>query len=155
MGNDDLLRPTLSDYRKPPSLYNSTGFFLSAFFGGPMGAGVYATANAWRLSRLSRDLPVFVVTVAAAYLLLIESWRLGWTRQLGEFLDMSSGRAQSIVVRALGLACFGAFFFVHRTYFRSAQVSGVTPIAGWKPGIAAVLAGWAANIAMAALIEHH
>lgn len=155
MGNDDLLRPTLSDYRKPPSLYNSTGYFLSAFFGGPLGAGVYAAANSWRLERLQRDLPVIVAVVAAAFLLLIESYKLGWVRELGGFLDMSPARALGIVVRAVGLLCFGAFYLMHRTYFRAAQVSGVTPIAGWKPGIAAVLAGWAANIALAALIEHH
>jgi len=149
------LRPTLSDYRKPPSLYNSTGFFLSAFFGGPLGAGVYATANSWRLGRLQRDLPVVVAMVAAAFLVLIESYRLGWIRELGDFLDMSPMRALGMASRALGLATFGAFYLLHRVYFRAARVSGVTPIAGWKPGIAAVLAGWAANIAMAAWIEHH
>ena len=66
LSNDDLLRPTLSDYRKPPALYNSTGFFLSAFFGGPLGAAMYGTANCHRLGRLSRDLPVIVGITAVA-----------------------------------------------------------------------------------------
>ena len=65
MRNDDLLRPTLSDYQRVPELYNSTGFFLSAFFGGPMGAAIYGGANSHRLNRLHTDLPLLVVVVAA------------------------------------------------------------------------------------------
>lgn len=155
MGNDHLLRPTLSDYRKPPALYGTTGFFLSAFFGGPVGAALYAIANSWRLGRLSRDLPVIVAITAAACLLLIESDRMGWLRQLGAYLDMSPSRSLNICVRVLGMACFSAIYFMHRTFFRAARVSGAERLAGWKPGIAAVLAGYAANIALAWWIEHH
>src|SRR6478672_6229260 len=77
LSNGDLLRPTLSDYRKPPALYHPTGFFVSAFFGGPVGAGVYAGANAWRLGRLWRDLPVILCIVAGAFLVMLELQRAG------------------------------------------------------------------------------
>ncbi len=155
MSNDDLLRPTLSEYRKPPSLYNSTGFFLSAFFGGPVGAGLYASANSFRLGRLSRDLPVIIAITAAAFLLLIEFDRMGLLAQLDDFLDGSRSRNLGIYVRGMGIACFGAIYIMHRGYFRAARVSGMKPLKGWVPGIAAVLAGFAANVAFTVWIQHH
>lgn len=155
MSNEDLLRPTLSGYRKPPALYNSTGFFLSAFFGGPLGAGLYATANSWRLGRLVRDLPVIVGITAAAFLVLFGLDRLGVLAQLNGYLGGSKSRNLEIYLRALGIACFGAIYLMHRGFFRAARVSGLKPLAGWIPGIAAVLAGYLANVAFATWIQHH
>lgn len=155
LSNDDLLRPTLSDYRKPPSLYNSTGFFLSAFFGGPVGAGVYAAANTFRLGRLSRDLPIIIAIMAAAFLVLIELDRMGVLVQIGSYLGGSRARNLEIYVRAMGIASFGAIYLLHRGYFRAARVSGVTPLPGWVPGIAAVLVGYFSNIAFIGWIQHH
>ena len=155
LSSDDLLRPTLSDYRKPPSLYNSTGFFLSAFFGGPVGAGLYAAANTFRLGRLARDLPVIIAITAGAFLLLIELDGMGVLARLGSYLGGTKARNLEIYVRAMGIASFGAIYLLHRGYFRAARVSGVTPLKGWIPGIAAVLAGYAANIAFIAWIQHH
>jgi hypothetical protein len=154
LSNEDLLRPTLSGYRQPPAVYNSTGFFLSAFFGGPLGAAVYGSANAWRLGRLARDLPVIVAIAAAAFLGILELDRVG---ALDRLLDALGGRNRQlgIVLRAFGIACFGAIYFLHRAYFRSARVSGVTPRPGWIPGIAAVLAGVAANVAFGRWILQH
>jgi hypothetical protein len=155
LSNDDLLRPTLSGYRKPPALYNSTGFFLSAFFGGPAGAGLYAACNTFRLGRLSRDLPIIIAIIAGAFLLLIELQRMGVLSQLDQYLGGSKARNLEIYLRALGIACFGAIYLLHRGFFRAAQVSGLKPLPGWVPGIAAVLAGYLANVAFAAWIEHH
>ena len=156
MGNDDLLRPTLSDYRKPPALYHSTGFFISAFFGGPLGAGVYAGANAWRLGRLSRDLPVIVGIVAAAFLALLELHRAGALAVLADWLGGSLGRNLGIFLRATGIATFGAIYFMHRGFYRAARVSGMKPLPGWVPGILAMILGLAANEAFDAwILGHH
>ena len=69
MSNDDLLRPTLSAYSRPPALYHKTGFALAAFFGGPVGAAVYSLANTGRLSRLKQDAPTIVIVTATALLI--------------------------------------------------------------------------------------
>jgi len=155
LSNEDLLRPTLSDFRTPPSLYNSTGFFLSAFFGGPVGAAVYAAANSFRLGRSSRDLPVIVAITAAAFLLLVELHRTGTLADLSAYLGGPLSRNMEIFLRAFGIACFGAIHFMHRGFFRAARVSGVRPRSGWLPGIAAIIAGIATNIAFTAWIQHH
>jgi hypothetical protein len=155
LSNEDLLRPTLSDFRTPPSLYNSTGFFVSAFFGGPAGAAIYAIANSYRLGRVARDLPVIIAIIAAAFLLLIELHRTGTLDGLSALLDGPLSRNMEIFLRALGIACFGAIYFMHRGFFRAARVSGVRPRPGWLPGIAAVVAGLTINIAFTAWIQHH
>jgi hypothetical protein len=156
LSNDDLLRPTLSDYRKPPALYNSTGFFVSAFFGGPVGAGVYAGANAWRLGRLPRDLPVIAAIVAAAFIALLELHRAGALDVLADWLGGSLGGNLGIFLRAFGMATFGAIYFLHRGFYRAAQVSGMKPMPGWVPGILAVVVGLAANVAFHGwILGHH
>ncbi len=156
MSNEDLLRPTLSDYRKPPALYHPTGFFVSAFFGGPMGAGVYAGANAWRLGRLSRDLPVILCIVAGAFLVMLELNRVGALDALASWLGGSTTRNLGVFMRALGIASFGAIYLLHRRFYRAARVSGLKPLPGWVPGIAAVVLGVATNSAFAAwFIAHH
>jgi hypothetical protein len=156
LSNGDLLRPTLSDYRKPPALYHPTGFFVSAFFGGPVGAGVYAGANAWRLGRLWRDLPVILCIVAGAFLVMLELQRAGALDALAGWLGGSSTRNLGLFMRALGMACFGAIYFLHRAFYRAARVSGLKPLPGWVPGIAAVALGMATNTAFATwFIAHH
>jgi hypothetical protein len=155
LSNEDLLRPTLSDYRKPPALYGSTGFFVAAFFGGPVGAGIYAAANSWRLGRLWRDLPVIVALAAGAFLLLIVFNRIGFLDQLDVYLENSKGDSMPMLVRAMGIACFGAIYLMHRGYFRAARVSGANSLQGWVPGIVALVAGYASSIAFDKWIQHH
>jgi hypothetical protein len=155
LSNDDLLRPTLSGYRKPPALYGSTGFFLSGFFGGPVGIAVYASANAYRLGRLATDLPAIVGITAFAFLIMLEMHQWGWLTLAAQYLGGSLERNFNIIVRAFGIACFGAIYLLHRVFFRAARVTGVEPLPGWVPGIVAVLAGIGANIAFAAWILDH
>ena len=156
MADDDLLRPTLSGTGEPPSLYNTTGFFLSSFFGGPVGAGIYGLANSYRLGRLKRDLPSVVVIVAASFWLLLFVERQGGLARLAELMDDRPDRAAQLAVRALGLACFGAIYLLHRQHHRAAQVTGAEAVSGWGPGIVAVLAGIAANVAiLGRLTGHH
>jgi hypothetical protein len=132
LSNDDLLRPTLSAYSRPPALYHKTGFALAAFFGGPVGAAVYSLANTGRLSRLKQDAPTIVIVTASALLIPM------------------------MLLRGLGLACFGATYFLHRRFFRAARVSGVKTLPSWPVGIAALVTGWAANAAlMGWILKHH
>lgn len=155
MADEDLLRPSLSGTGNPPALYNSSGFFLSAFFAGPAAAGVYGLANSYRLGRLRQDLLPIVVFVAAGFWLLLFAHRHGGLAGLAELLDDRPQRALQIAVRALGLACFAAIYLLHRQHYRAAQISGATPIAGWVPGIAAVVVGLLANGALGTLITGH
>lgn len=155
MSNEDLLRPALSEYRRPPALYGSTGFFLAGFFGGPAGIAVYAGANAYRLGRLAQDLPAIVGVTAFAFLVMLEMNEWGWLTRLAGYLGGSLERNFNVIVRAFGIACFGAIYLLHRRFFRAARVTGVEPLSAWVPGIAAVAVGLAANVAFSSWIQHH
>ncbi len=156
MSNQELLRPTLSDYTRPPALYHTTGFALSAFFGGPVGAAVYSLANTTRLSRLKQDAPIVVILTALALLIPMMLVRFGQFDALTDFAGMTPRRTGEILLRGLGLAIFGAIYLLHRRFFRSARVSGVKALPSWPVGIAAVLSGWAANAALLVwILKHH
>lgn len=156
MSSEDLLRPTLSDYERVPELYNSTGFFLSSFFGGPLGAAIYGAANSHRLGRLSKDLSMLVAVVAAAFMLPYVLHEAGWLQSLAASIGGRVTRNYELLMRALGLATYGAIYLMHRRFFRSARVSGAKEIPGWVPGIAAVAAGFAANATFVSwILKHH
>jgi hypothetical protein len=156
LSRDDLLRPTLSEFRRAPALYNSTGLALSAFFGGPLGAGIYGAANTFRLGRLPQDLTVIVVLVAAGFLIPLELQRLGILQDVVSFFGAGTERGYGIVLRALGLACFGAIYLLHRRFFRAAKVAGSKSLAGWLPGIAGVALGLGANtVFIDWFLKHH
>jgi hypothetical protein len=156
LDNEDLLRPTLSGIGRSPALYNSAGFFFSAFFGGPLGAVLYGAANSDRLGRLSKDVPMLIVVLAAAFLLPLAAHDWGWLPRLAAFIGGESRRNYELVMRALGLLAFGAIYLMHRQFFRAAKVSGTAEVSGWVPGIAAVVAGIAANsIFVSWLLKHH
>ena len=156
MSNDDLLRPTLSDYTRPPALYHTNGFALSAFFGGPVGAAIYSLANTTRLSRLKQDAPVVVIVTALALLVPMLIVRYGQFDGLAELAGMTPRRTGEVLLRGLGLACFGAIYLLHRRFFQAARVSGVKALPSWPLGIAAVLSGWAANAGLVAwILKHH
>ena len=147
MADEDLLQPSLSGTRNAPALYNSSGFFLVAFFAGPAAAGVYGVANSHRLGRLRQDLPVILALVAASFLFLMMAHGNGWLSGLASWLGDRQSRAVQLAVRAVGLACFGAIYLMHRQQYRAARISCVDPLPGWIPGIAAVVVGLLANSA--------
>jgi hypothetical protein len=156
LANDDLLRPTLSDYRQVPAIYSSTGFFVSTFFGGPVGAVFYGLCNSQRLHRLWSDFAPFLALAAVAFGVVVWLQQGGQMDALGELIGSDPRRTFEIVLRALALACFGAIYFMHRRFFRSARVSGVKPLSSWVPGIAAVLLGYFANQAFIDwILKHH
>ena len=156
MSNQDLLRPTLSDYSRPPALYHMTGFALSSFFGGPVGAAIYALFNTARLSRLKQDGAVIFALCAAAVLVTLQLAKGGGLQALADIAGMSQQRTGQLLLRALGLACFGAIYFLHRKFFRAARISGVKPLPSWPLGLGAVACGWLANAAVLAwILKHH
>jgi len=156
LGNDDLLRPTLSEYRQVPALYSSTGFFLSSFFGGPVGAAFYALCNSQRLNRLWHDMPVIIATASAAYFVIFLLQSNGQMPGVAELMGASPRRALEITLRALALAVFGAIYLLHRKFFRAARVSGTRPLSSWVPGIAALLLGiWANTSFINWILAHH
>jgi hypothetical protein len=156
LSNDELLRPTLSEYRHAPALYNSTGFAVSAFFGGPVGAVLFGLFNSRKLSRLPADLPVFVALGAAAFLVIYLFDGSGVLAALGDALGTEPPRTIQIALRALALGCFGAIYFLQRNYYRAGQVSGAKPLPAWLPGIIAVVLGSVANIAFVRwILAHH
>jgi hypothetical protein len=156
LSNDDLLRPTLSAYSRPPALYHTTGFALAAFFGGPVGAAVYSLANTGRLARLRQDAPVIVIVTALALLIPVMLVRTGQFDLLADLAGMSPRSAGEVLLRGLGFACFGAIYSLHRRFFRAARVSGVKTLPSWVVGIAALVTGWAANAVLVDwILKHH
>ncbi len=156
LSNEDLLRPTLSDHERVPGLYNSAGFFMSSFFGGPLGAAIYGGANSHRLSRLQKDLPLLIGLVAVAFMLPYVLQETGSLKGLAESFGGSITRNYGLVMRALGLVVYGAIYIMHRRFFRSARVSGAKEVPGWIPGIAATAVGFAANATFVTwLLKHH
>jgi hypothetical protein len=156
LSNEELLRPTLGDYQRVPGLYNSTGFFLTAFFGGPLGAAIYGGANSRRLGRLGQDLPQLVLVVAGAFLLPYVLHETGWLHDVAASMGGSVARNYGLFLRGLGLLAFGAIYLMHRQFFRSARISGTKEITGWVPGITGLVAGFGANAAFVTwLLKHH
>ena len=156
MSNDDLLRPTLSDTQRVPALYNTTGFFLAAFIGGPLGAAIYGVANSHRLGRLMKDVPILLLIAATAYCVPYVLYQHGWLQQLMTLAGGRETRNYELFLRALGLLSFGAIYLMHRHFFRAAGVAGAKGLPGWVPGIAAVLLGFMANAAFVQwLLKHH
>ena len=156
MGNDDLLRPTLSDYSRPPALYHMTGFALSSFFGGPVGAAIYALFNTAQLSRLKQDGAVIFALCAVAVLATLQLAQGGGLQALADIAGLPQRRTGELLLRGLGLACFGAIYFLHRKFFRAARISGVKPLPSWPLGLASVVCGWLANAAVLMwILKHH
>jgi hypothetical protein len=155
LDRDDLLRPTLSEFRQAPALYSSTGFFLSSFFGGPLAAGIYGTFNSYRLQRLSGDLPVYVALVAGTYFLTLVFQNGGQMAGIGELLGASAARTVEIVLRVFALLTYFVIWLMHRRFFRTAQVTGTKTLSGWLPGVVAFGLGFVANQAFFAWIIEH
>lgn len=156
MSNDDLLRPTLSEYRRAPAIYSSTGFFLSTFFGGPAGTAVYGLCNSHRLGRLRTDLPVFLALAAAAFAVVFLFEQGGQMTWIVDLIGDSPGPSFEITLRVLALGCHFAIYLMHRRFFRAAQVSGLKPLPGWVPGIAALVVGNVANQGFINwILKHH
>lgn len=138
-GIDDLLEPSLDDAGagSRATIYSSAVGYVSAFFGGPVGAGVVATVNARRLDRLRKDwwiLPLALLVTLAYVAWLVRGGGIDW-------LEQNLGGGKSMPKTVLGIAMFALTHRVHRTYYRNMEVLGLDPPSGWKLGLLAILAG--------------
>jgi len=117
---------------------------------------IYGGFNSHRLQRLHKDAAVLLLIAAAAYCLPFLLYQQGWLQQLVAMAGGRAARNYQIILRAVGLLCFGAIYLMHRDFFRAARIAGSEALSGWLPGIAAVLLGiWANATFVQWLLKHH
>lgn len=141
--NDDLLRPSLEKAdgtRK--AIYSTTTGYLTAFIGGPFAAIAMAAVNSGRLRRLTRDALPLAAAIALSIGLYSFMARPEWFGQAGlEFAD----RNARLGARIFALLLFGAFWLLHKRYYRGAELMGLEQPNPWIGGIVCVLVGTAAT----------
>jgi hypothetical protein len=152
--SEELLRPTLGTGAAARPLYSPRASFFVAFFGGPVAAILFAALNSFRLRRLPRDLPIYGVGLAVFVATVV--WLLG-TESGAALLDwIRAGEAERrglrLSQRMLALAFWGAFHLRHRAFQRNAELMGVAAPSPWVAGVACVLAGGVATVAVTAAV---
>jgi hypothetical protein len=148
---DDLLKPSLSDTTAQPiaPIYSATAGYLTSFMGGPLAAIAISSANSWRLNRLNRDLPVYLLCLVLTGALLYWEGRMGGHQWLTTSFGASAPR---LTFRLAGIAMFGAAYLLHWSAYRNMQMLGIPAPNGWPIGIACTLAGaFGYNAILAAL----
>lgn len=143
--NSDLLRPSLSaDHNPSAAIYTIRTAFLTTFIGGPIAGAAIALLNSYRLKRLTADWPLVLVAMALSALLAWMATHGGW-----HWLDAALGRGSgSIGARVINLVYFAIVYAVHRTYFKSMSVLGITAPNGLPVGIGAIILGLFANVGL-------
>lgn len=148
--NDDLLRPSLDNPDTVQNaIYSTTAGYLTAFIGGPFAAITMAGLNSWRLRRLARDaLPIISATALSVtlYALFI---RPEWFGQVDFDVTMQNAR---LGARVYALMLFGAFWLLHKRYYRAAGLMGLKSPSPWVGGVACVLVGTLATFLLARLL---
>ena len=136
---NELLQPSLGgEASAATSIYSTTTGYMAAFFGGPLGGAAIALTNSWRLRRLGKDWPLAVVAI------VLTGGMAWWEQRMGGLTWLRSNFGSSgerFAVRLVGLAMFGVIYLIHRRYYRSMEMMGITPPSGWVPGVAAILGG--------------
>lgn len=150
MNGNDLLQPSIDRVASPHrAIYSATAGYLTAFFGGPFAAVGMAGLNAWRLGRLRTDMlglaGGFAVAVGLSAFLLRPDL---FGRADLEFAT----RDVRIASRALALALFGAYWFLHRRYYRGMQLLGLEAPRPWPAAIACVVADIALMMLLVGLL---
>lgn len=141
MTDNELLQPSIAKVDGPQrAIYSTTAGYLTAFFGGPFAAIGMAGLNAWRLGRLRTDAPALAGGAALAVGLVVFLLRPDLFGQAD--LDFST-RDLRIGVRILALLLFGAFWFLHRRYYRGMQLLGLESPQPWPAAIACIVANFA------------
>ena len=149
--NNDLLQPSLTGTDAPAtSIYSATTGYVAAFLGGPIGGAVIAMANAWRLKRLAKDLPVAILAVLVTATMLWWEARLGGDRWLVEQFGRSGPR---MLLRVVALVYFLGIYGLHYKSYRSMALMGVEPPSGWVIGVVAVVVGIGATLGLTALVQ--
>jgi hypothetical protein len=148
--DSDLLRPSLTEDSSPAAaIYSVRTGFLTAFFGGPLGGAIIALLNSYRLKRLAVDWPIGLLALAICA-------GMGWSATHGgwRWLDASLGHGSVIyVTRLTNLAFFGVVYVLHRTYYRSMSVLGLSAPNGLAVGVGAIVFGLAVNAALLKLMS--
>lgn len=147
---EDLLQPTLGHPASPAtSIYSAQTGYVVSFLGGPLAGATIALANAYRLKRLWTDWPLGLLAIAATVGPMWWWFRGGAQR----IAAVAGGDAREVAFRALGLGFFALVYGWHRQYYRNMAFLGLTPPSGWLIGIAAVVAGIAVNLGLAAVLS--
>lgn len=148
-GNEALLEPSLHGEGHVVPIYSATTGYLIAFFGGPIAGCGIALIDAYRLGRLRRDWPLAVAAV------LLTSALFAWQARGGDALaERFLGRgAGELLYRMLGVAFFGVIFLLHRRFYRSMEILGISPYRKILPGVLAFSGGLGMVILLRALVS--
>jgi len=146
---EELLRPTLDERdRAAKAIYSARTGWVASVLGGPLAGATIALLNAHRLKRLRTDWPLGVLALIAAVGPL-------WWHFHGAAKGSSDhgGDAAGLLSRLLGVGFFALVYQLHRPYYRSMGLMGVTSPPGWVVGAAAIAGGIAVTIGLVALLS--
>ena len=143
---DDLLTPSLQDaggeFRQ---IHSTSTLFCCAFFGGPFGV---IAMSAWNSVLLRRKMDA--IPLALALVLSIAFFIMLYGRGLPgmQIQDGDEGLSR-VVLRVFALALFGAFWWLHRRFYRALAVSSIPSPSGILPGILFIVLGVALQVVFA------
>lgn len=150
---EDLLQPTLTGSARAAAPYSVQTTFLTGFFGGPFGALAICATNSVRLGRVSKDVVVWTVLLAA---LALGGWLLFHSTAGADvrswFTDQFGARAARFSGQLSGLAIVGVGYLLHRKEQVSADLMGLTRPNGWIAGVLCILFGLALSVAYVSII---
>ncbi len=149
--DSELLRPSLTaDLDTPRPIYSVRTAFLSSFFGGPVAGAIIALLNSHRLRRLKTDWPIAVLAVGSSALL---QWTM--TRHLwGPVNAMLGAGSARYGYELLSLAFSGVVYALHRPYYRSMSLLGLSVPNGTAVGVAAIVCGILTQTGLFYLLQH-
>lgn len=151
----ELLQPSLSAHGQVKAApYSQQTSLLSAFFGGPMAITLLFAIDARRLGRLPRD-AVWIVLMLAAYggWLLVAYASPAATTVQAFLVELVGQRGPEIAERLIALLLFALAFGLHRAEQRSADLFGLERPAGLGIGIALVIGGLLASLALRSVLH--
>jgi hypothetical protein len=150
---EDLLQPTLTGNARAAAPYSVQTTFLTGFFGGPFGALAICATNSVRLRRVSKDVTVWVVLLAA---LALGGWLLFHSPTGADvrawFTDQFGGRAGRLSGQASGLVIVGIGYLLHRKEQVNADLMGLTRPNGWVAGVLCIVFGIMLSVAYISIL---
>lgn len=146
---ESLLTPSLSSPSAPSaSLYSVQSALLVAFLGGNFAIILYAALNSWKLRR-PMDALAYVAALAVVMAVFVAGVS-GWPPMMALVNLVGSG---SIVLRALALLLFGAFYLLHRKQHRSAALLGMPAASPWIAAISCIVVGYGISWLVVKMLE--
>jgi hypothetical protein len=142
---DDLLQPTVPADARGPLPWNIRSQFFVAFFGGVVAITLIAWLNGERL-RLPKSRQRAILLVGIAGILILVS-TIFWL--YGASIDRN-GSVSRNAARVIGALVYLVQYTLQRDADRRHQVFGGGEYAAlWRPGLAAVVAGWLFTVLVA------